>query len=103
MVSQETPLESLFNIRTVNADGSANHSDSGTPWIDVYSGPDVIVYGHDAVKGLQRPPHSRGLDSGCCYGGTLTALIWPEDRAISIPAKAVYTKPNKPIAACAVK
>jgi diadenosine tetraphosphatase ApaH/serine/threonine PP2A family protein phosphatase len=101
--SQDIPLRDLFNVRTLNPNGSANHSDAGTPWIDVYTGPDLIVYGHDAVKGVQRRTRSIGLDSGCCYGGALTALIWPEDRLVSVPAAAVYSTPTKTIPPCPTK
>lgn len=33
-----------------------------------------IVYGHWAAAGLTLSPHAWGLDSGCVYGGKLTAL-----------------------------
>jgi hypothetical protein len=36
-----------------------------------------VVFGHDAVAGLQIKYHTFGLDSGCVYGGNLSATRWP--------------------------
>ena len=60
-------------------------------WWEVYRGSDLVVYGHDAARGLQdRRPHTLGLDSGCVYGGRLSGYILEEDRLVSVPAQATY-------------
>jgi diadenosine tetraphosphatase ApaH/serine/threonine PP2A family protein phosphatase len=63
-------------------------TDRGAPfWWEVYQGPGLVVYGHDAVRGLvDRRPQTLGLDTGCCYGGRLTGWIAEEDRLVSVPA-----------------
>ena len=38
------------------------------------------------------------LDTGCCFGGALTALRWPEGELVSIPAARRYSEPIKPLA-----
>jgi diadenosine tetraphosphatase ApaH/serine/threonine PP2A family protein phosphatase len=63
-------------------------------WWQLYQGPELVVYGHDAVRGLQdHRPRTLGLDTGCVYGGRLTGYI-PEDGAlVSVPAARVYKRP----------
>ena len=81
----------MKNLRTLqNGVGSAHKK--GAPWAAQWPGPDLVVFGHDAARGLQRHPHALGLDTGCCYGGALSgALIEGEHlQLVSVPAKAVY-------------
>ena len=60
-------------------------------WWQVYRGDQLIIYGHDAKRGLQdHRPYTLGLDSGCVYGGALTGYILEEDRLVSISSQAVY-------------
>lgn len=47
------------------------------PWATQWRGPEHIVFGHDAVAGLQREAFATGLDTGCCYGRQLSACIFP--------------------------
>lgn len=44
-------------------------------WWQVYERPERIVYGHDAMRSLQRHERTVGLDTGCVYGGKLTGLV----------------------------
>ena len=66
-------------------------SDQHPFWWESWRGPERVIYGHDAVRGLQdHRPHTLGLDSGCVYGGMLTGYLVEEDQLVSVPAKAVY-------------
>jgi bis(5'-nucleosyl)-tetraphosphatase (symmetrical) len=49
------------------------------PWDQYYSGDALIIHGHWARRGFYRGAHTMGLDSGCVYGGYLTAWCQEED------------------------
>ena len=68
----------------------------GAPkWYTLYHGPKTVIFGHDAPGGLVRwPPQGRplavGLDTGCVYGGRLTAYHFESDTFHSVPARKIY-------------
>lgn len=82
-----TPPAMAMNLRRWPDD-----TDRGAPfWWELYQGPGLVVYGHDAVRGLvDRRPRTLGLDTGCCYGGRLTGWIAEEDRLVSVPARRAW-------------
>lgn len=55
------------------------------PWDDFYTGKKRVVFGHWARRGLVSKPNCIGLDTGCVYGGELTAWIAEEDRIVQVP------------------
>jgi bis(5'-nucleosyl)-tetraphosphatase (symmetrical) len=55
------------------------------PWDDFYDGRRTVVFGHWARRGLVVGPRVRGLDTGCVWGGPLTAWIADEDRFVQVP------------------
>ena len=54
----------------------------------------TLVFGHWASRGLVERPKLRGLDTGCVWGGSLTAWIAEEDRLVSVRARRVYQTIN---------
>jgi len=56
------------------------------PWDSFYAGDALIVHGHWAWRGHYRGPRTLGLDSGCVYGGPLTAYCVEEDRVVQVGA-----------------
>jgi protein phosphatase len=56
----------------------------------------LVVHGHTPVVKPQWLDGAVDIDTGCVYGGHLTALRYPEQETISIPAKAVYYEPRRP-------
>lgn len=60
-------------------------------WWELYDGAPLVIYGHDARRGLNdRRPRTLGLDSGCVYGGRLTGYLLEQDRLVEVPAARVY-------------
>jgi len=57
------------------------------PWDAFYRGRTLIVHGHWGKRGAYRSDRVLGLDSGCVYGGRLTAWGQEEDRIVSVPSR----------------
>lgn len=68
-------------------------------WADDYRGRATVVYGHTPVPEPAWVNDTMCVDTGCVFGGRLTALRYPERELVSVPAKATYYEPVRPIAA----
>ncbi len=67
-------------------------------WAAEYRGRASVVYGHTPVPEPQWLNHTLNIDTGCVFGGSLTALRYPEGEIVSVRAHATYARPSKPIA-----
>jgi protein phosphatase len=66
------------------------------PWAADYRGKALVVYGHTPVPEPEWLNRTLCLDTGCVFGGRLTALRYPERELVSVPARYVYYQPSKP-------
>jgi protein phosphatase len=66
------------------------------PWAQEYRGKAMVLYGHTPVPTPEWINNTLCLDTGCVFGGRLTALRYPEREIVSVPAAEVYYEPAKP-------
>ncbi|WP_061249214.1 polynucleotide kinase-phosphatase [Leptospira alstonii] len=66
-------------------------------WAKEYRGKAKVVYGHTPVPEAEWLNKTIDIDTGCVFGGKLTALRYPEEELVSIQAKKVYCEPVKPL------
>jgi protein phosphatase len=71
------------------------------PWAREYRGPAMVLYGHTPVPVPEWVNNTMCLDTGCVFGGHLTALRYPERELASVPAGRVYYEPARPFPAAA--
>lgn len=97
----------LTHLRSISDAGEPS-TKWGPPWGVHYRGPPHVVFGHNARKDPQLHPDATGLDTGCVYGGSLTALAMPKgssppeprerpDALISVRAREAYSDYGGPL------
>lgn len=64
-------------------------------WAADYRGDAIVVYGHTPVPEAEWLNRTINIDTGCVFGGKLTALRYPEMEIVSIPAKEQYAQPRR--------
>ena len=69
------------------------------PWAQEYRGAAMVLYGHTPVPVPEWINNTLCLDTGCVFGGRLTALRYPERQIVSVPAEKVYYEPARPFPA----
>jgi protein phosphatase len=68
-------------------------------WAAEYRGKAMVVYGHTPVGAPEWLNRTINIDTGCVFGGRLTALRYPEKELVSVPALKTYYEPVKPFLA----
>ncbi|MGH3738365.1 MAG: polynucleotide kinase-phosphatase [Micromonosporaceae bacterium] len=69
------------------------------PWANDYRGAAMVAYGHTPTPKPEWINNTICLDTGCVFGGELTALRYPERSLVSVPAERVHYEPVKPLGA----
>lgn len=89
---EKTPLKQRLKLRTLPREAGGIELE-GQPWYHHHRGHKMVIFGHWATNGLVHHGRMRGLDSGCVYGGRLSALVLPEDEIVSVPARQRWYDP----------
>ena len=66
-------------------------------WAKEYSGKRMVVYGHTPLIKPYWKNNTVNIDTGCAFGGKLTALLYPENEILHVDAHRKYTEPTKPL------
>jgi polynucleotide kinase-phosphatase len=69
------------------------------PWAEDYRGDAMVVYGHTPVPEASWLNRTICIDTGCVFGGQLTALRYPERELVSVDAHEAYWEPARPVTA----
>jgi hypothetical protein len=100
--------DEVIRLRLLDAEGFIAASPRGelpdgvAHWATRWRGPESIIYGHH-VHDLELPRVDEptagvrcvGLDTGCVYGGRLSALLLPNEEIASVPARQAYASRRK--------
>ena len=66
------------------------------PWANDYRGAAMVLYGHTPTPEPEWVNNTMCLDTGCVFGGRLTALRYPQREIVSVPATRVWYEPARP-------
>ncbi|MCM8529774.1 MAG: metallophosphoesterase [Lentisphaeraceae bacterium] len=89
-----TPKKMMFGRyfntkdKTISSKIKGDEKNDYIPWYKAYPREYLkgkyVIFGHWAKKESIEYKSFRGLDTGCCYGGKLSALILPDDRIVQV-------------------
>lgn len=65
-------------------------------WAQDYRGSALVVYGHTPIPQAEWLNRTINIDTGCVFGGALTALRYPENELVSVKAHYTYAESARP-------
>jgi protein phosphatase len=86
---------------TLYGDTNGESDEYGLPirndWGAKYEGAALVVHGHTPLLEPRRVNRTICIDTGCVFGGKLTAYRYPDDEFVSITAHKPYSEHVKPL------
>lgn len=85
----------VTQIKNVTRNGhySIEGSEPGSRfWADLWGKNPFVIYGHTPRSEVYITKYSMGLDTGCVWGGRLTAYIFPENKIVQVAAEKKYIR-----------
>jgi predicted phosphodiesterase len=102
MPNGSTPREAALELRYIRRDGKAwrivpkgEQKEGDRFWSEVWDGDRVVVYGHTPRREAKVDRAAVGIDTGCVYGGKLTAAVFETPRKwtlVDVPARRAYSR-----------
>ena len=68
-------------------------------WASDYRGKALVIYGHTPVPNPEWLNRTLNIDTGCVFGGKLTAFRYPESEWVDVEARKTYYDPIRPLGA----
>lgn len=90
------PIQKNIIVFVLYGDISGKQHADGRPirgdWAKHYKGPAFVVYGHTPTKEARFKNRTVNIDTGCVFGGKLSALRYPEMEVVSVPSLQPYVE-----------
>jgi len=93
-MDSDSKFISLKKINRLGKDATGAHF-----WTEYWTGPESVVYGHNVhsfetplIEEVRPDVFCYGLDTGCCFGGRLTAMVIETKEIVQVQAKRTYYK-----------
>lgn len=90
---QSQDVDTVTSIQVIDMNGNpAKRSDApnAAPWADSWSGSPFVIYGHTPRPNVLERTGSIGIDTGCVYGGHLTAYVVEDKSLVQVRARKAY-------------
>jgi len=102
MPDGSTPREAALELRYIRRDGKAwrivpkgKQQPGDRFWSEVWDGDRIVVYGHTPRREAKIDRAAIGIDTGCVYGGKLTAALFEKPgkwTLVDVPARRAYSR-----------
>ncbi|MGB0745327.1 MAG: metallophosphoesterase [Opitutales bacterium] len=90
---QSQDVDTITNIQVIDKNGNpgkrSDEPDAKT-WADYWNGSPFVIYGHTPRPNILERPGSIGIDTGCVYGGHLTAYVTDDASLVQVRAHKTY-------------